>query len=44
MFAQLPNPQKKYVIVPNAGHIMHLQNGHRLFQQEVVSFFKDVTP
>ena len=39
-FAQLPNPQKKYVIVPEAGHMMHLQKGHMLFQHEVVSFFK----
>jgi hypothetical protein len=22
------------------GHMMHLQGGHRLFQHEVVSFFK----
>jgi hypothetical protein len=28
------------VIIPNAGHMMHLQGGHRLFQHEVVSFFK----
>ena len=39
-FAQLPNPQKKYVIVPEADHMMHLQKGHMLFQHEVVSFFK----
>jgi hypothetical protein len=32
--------QKKYVIVPEAGHMMHLQKGHMLFQYEVVSFFK----
>ena len=38
-FSQLPNPQKKYVIIPNAGHMMHLQKGHLLFQHEVVSFF-----
>jgi pimeloyl-ACP methyl ester carboxylesterase len=39
-FQQLPNPYKRYVIIPNAGHMMHLQGGHRLFQHEVVSFFK----
>jgi pimeloyl-ACP methyl ester carboxylesterase len=39
-FQQLPNPYKRYVVVPNAGHMMHLQNGHRLFQHEVASFFK----
>lgn len=38
-FAQLPNPGKKYVVVPDAGHMMHLQKGHRLFQHEVISFF-----
>ena len=39
-FQQLPNPYKRYVVIPNAGHMMHLQGGHRVFQHEVVSFFK----
>jgi pimeloyl-ACP methyl ester carboxylesterase len=39
-FRQLPNPYKRYVVIPNAGHMMHLQGGHRLFQHEVASFFK----
>ena len=39
-FRQLPNLYKKYVIIPEAGHMMHLQKGHHLFQHEVVSFFK----
>jgi pimeloyl-ACP methyl ester carboxylesterase len=39
-FRQLPNPYKKYVVVPNAGHMMHLQKGHQLFQREVTAFFK----
>jgi pimeloyl-ACP methyl ester carboxylesterase len=39
-FQQLPNPYKRYVVIPNAGHMMHLQGGHRLFQHEVVTFFK----
>ncbi len=39
-FRRLPNPYKRYVIVPDAGHMMHLQKGHRLFQHEVASFFK----
>jgi pimeloyl-ACP methyl ester carboxylesterase len=38
-FAQLPNPAKKYVVVPDAGHMMHLQKGHRFFQHEVINFF-----
>jgi pimeloyl-ACP methyl ester carboxylesterase len=40
-FQQLPNPYKQYVVIPNAGHMMHLQSGHRVFQHEVVSFFKE---
>jgi pimeloyl-ACP methyl ester carboxylesterase len=39
-FRDLPHPYKKYVIIPDAGHMMHLQEGHRLFQHEVASFFK----
>lgn len=38
-FQQLPNPYKSYVIVPNAGHMMHLQQGHEMFQHEVAAFF-----
>ncbi len=40
-FCQLPNPYKRYVIIPDAGHMMHLQAGHLLFQKEVAGFFKD---
>lgn len=39
-FQELPNPYKKYVVIPNAGHMMHLQKGHQVFQHEVASFFK----
>ena len=38
-FSDLPNPYKEYVVVPNAGHMMHLQKGHRIFQQAVIGFF-----
>jgi pimeloyl-ACP methyl ester carboxylesterase len=38
-FEQLPNPHKKYVVIPDAGHMMHLQAGHRLLQHELASFF-----
>ena len=38
-FSQLPNPRKQYVVVPDAGHMMHLQKGHRLFQHDVIAFF-----
>jgi pimeloyl-ACP methyl ester carboxylesterase len=40
-FQQLPHPYKRYVVIPDAGHMMHLQGGHRAFQHEVVSFFKE---
>ncbi len=40
-FAQLPNPYKRYVVVPDAGHMMMFQKGHVLFQHEVASFFKN---
>jgi pimeloyl-ACP methyl ester carboxylesterase len=39
-FKEIPDPYKKYVIIPDAGHMMHLQEGHRMFQHEVTSFFK----
>ena len=39
-YQQLPNRYKRYVVIPNAGHMMHLQKGHQLFQQEVAGFFK----
>lgn len=40
---QISNSYKRYVIIPDAGHMMHLPKGHRLFQHEVISFLKDVT-
>ncbi len=43
-FKQLPNPYKRYVVIPDAGHMMHLQKGHRLFQHEVAGFLKDPLP
>jgi len=41
-FRQLPNPNKQYVVVPDSGHMMHLQKGHRLFQQAIAGFLKAV--
>ena len=38
-FQQLPNPNKQYDAIPDAGHMKHLHKGHRLFQHKVVSFF-----
>jgi len=40
-FKQIPNYYKRYVIIPDAGHMMHLQKGHRLFQHEISGFLKD---
>ncbi len=39
-FKQLPNPDKSYVIIPRAGHMMHLQEGHKRFQRAVSAFLK----
>jgi pimeloyl-ACP methyl ester carboxylesterase len=39
-FQQLPSRYKRYVVIPNAGHMMPLQKGHQLFQYEVAGFFK----
>ena len=39
-FSDLPNPAKQYVVVPNAGHMMHLQRGHQIFQHYVIGFFR----
>ncbi len=43
-FQQLPNPDKRYVVIPNAGHFMHLQRGHVAFQQAIVSFLTSGDP
>jgi len=40
LFERLPNPYKRYVMIPDAGHMMHLQKGSHLFRHEVASFFK----
>lgn len=39
-FAALPNPDKRYVIVPRAGHLMHLQAGRADFLHAVVDFLR----
>jgi pimeloyl-ACP methyl ester carboxylesterase len=39
-FRQLPHPSKRYVVVPDAGHMMYLQKGHQRFQYEVAAFLK----
>jgi len=38
-FRALPNPDKQYVVVPEGGHMLHLQQGHARFQHAVAAFF-----
>lgn len=40
-FDALPNPHKRYVVVENGGHMLHLQQGHAAFQQAVQSFLAE---
>ena len=39
-FKALANPEKSYVIVPNAGHMAHLQEGRSLLQSEIAGFLR----
>lgn len=39
-FARLPNPDKRYVVVPRAGHMMHLQAGRYAFFDAVLDFLR----
>jgi pimeloyl-ACP methyl ester carboxylesterase len=39
-FQELPNSNKKYAVIPDGGHMLHLQKGHRMFQNEVRGFLK----
>lgn len=38
-FAALPNPDKQYTVVPDGGHMLHLQKGHARFQHAVAAWF-----
>jgi pimeloyl-ACP methyl ester carboxylesterase len=38
-FIALPNPDKQYVVVPEGGHMLHLQKGHARFQRAVADWF-----
>lgn len=40
-FEQLPNANKRYVVVPNAGHMMMYQKGYSIFQQAISDYFKE---
>lgn len=39
-FARLPNPDKRYVVIPRAGHMLHLQAGRHAFFDAVVDFLR----
>lgn len=39
-FAQLPASDKRYVVIPGAGHMMHLQAGRHAFFDAVVDFLR----
>ena len=39
-FRDLPNPEKKYVVVQGGGHMLQFQLGHPQFQRELSAFFK----
>ena len=38
-FTALPNPDKQYVVVPEGGHMLHLQRGYARFQRAVADWF-----
>jgi alpha-beta hydrolase superfamily lysophospholipase len=40
-FDQLVNPNKRYVVIPNAGHMMMYQQGYRSFQRVVIDYLKE---
>ena len=40
-FQALPNPDKRYVIIPEAGHMMMFQKGRQKFQRTVIDFLNE---
>lgn len=38
-FKALPNPDKQYTVIPDGGHMLHLQKGHARFQHAVADWF-----
>jgi pimeloyl-ACP methyl ester carboxylesterase len=40
-FEQLPNSNKRYVVVPNAGHMLMYQKGYTIFQHVVCDYFSE---
>lgn len=37
-FNALPNPDKQYTVIPDGGHMLHLQKGHARFQRAVADW------
>jgi pimeloyl-ACP methyl ester carboxylesterase len=40
-FQALPNPDKRYVVIPDAGHMMMFQKGRGRFQRAVIEFLRE---
>jgi pimeloyl-ACP methyl ester carboxylesterase len=38
-FTALPNPDKQYTVIPDGGHMLHLQKGYARFQRAVADWF-----
>lgn len=38
-FKALPNPDKQYTVIPDGGHMLHLQKGYARFQRAVADWF-----
>lgn len=38
-FTALPNPDKQYTVIPDGGHMLHLQKGYARFQRAVANWF-----
>lgn len=38
-FTALSNPDKQYTVIPQGGHMLHLQQGHARFQRAVADWF-----
>ena len=38
-FTALPHPDKQYTVVPEGGHMLHLQKGYARFQRAVADWF-----
>jgi pimeloyl-ACP methyl ester carboxylesterase len=43
-FEALPNPHKRYAVVKDGGHMLHLQLGHEAFKRAVLDFLTTSVP